>query len=90
MLVNSKFIKCPKCGTSQDDSIECRKCGIIFEKYNKIKFTSNPDNEKSSSDSIKPQGNFFTIASNSFFIINIQLMVTLSITMNITRPKRER
>ena len=24
---------CPKCGHEQDDTDECRYCGIIFEKY---------------------------------------------------------
>ena len=89
MLVKSKFIKCPKCGTSQDDSIECRKCGIIFEKYNKIKFTSNPDNKKSSSDSNKPQGNSFTIASILFLFL-IFFDGYFVYNNEFTRPKRER
>lgn len=26
-------MQCPKCGHEQDDTDECRYCGIIFEKY---------------------------------------------------------
>lgn len=28
-------MKCPSCGNKQTDSIECERCGIIFEKYRK-------------------------------------------------------
>ena len=27
------FITCPKCGLEQEDLGECRKCGLLYEKY---------------------------------------------------------
>jgi uncharacterized tellurite resistance protein B-like protein len=38
-----KAITCPKCGHEQPESHQCRRCGIIFEKYKQVKGPSDED-----------------------------------------------
>ena len=38
-----RTIKCPKCGHEQPESHQCRRCGIIFEKYKQVQGPSDED-----------------------------------------------
>ncbi len=42
----AKQFHCPKCGHPQARSAECVKCGIIFEKYQKVQAQFEADREK--------------------------------------------
>lgn len=39
-MVNTNIISCPKCGFEQQMSRECISCGVIFEKYQRVKDTT--------------------------------------------------
>ena len=44
-------MQCPKCGYEQPQSIECRSCGIIINKYNKRSLHTPPISSRTPSSS---------------------------------------
>jgi len=41
--VDRRIMTCPKCGHEQPESHQCRRCGIIFEKYKQVKGPTDED-----------------------------------------------
>ena len=59
-------MRCPKCQFEQDDQqAECRRCGLIFEKYRQ--FQAAPKQQRLVSDNHQKAGNRFWEIANSVF-----------------------
>ncbi len=37
LKMESEFLTCPKCGLEQESVHECKRCGVVFEKFNEEK-----------------------------------------------------
>jgi hypothetical protein len=62
-------MKCPKCGFEQtDQKVECLKCGVIFDKYLKIKENKPTLTSVETQPAAKP-GEILEIIKNVFFYV---------------------
>ena len=73
---------CPKCGFQQESGVECARCGVVFERYNRLYDSNQPIPPSDDTAPAKPQPSRFRRAYRAFvwlslvgFIVSIVLIL---------------
>ena len=75
-------VTCPKCGFQQESGVECVRCGVVFERYNRLYDSNQPLPPSDNTEPAKPRPSMFRRAYRAFvwlslaaFIISVVLIL---------------